>query len=248
VAVTEERVRQGPRASEGGGRSANGHARTADVEDAPAQPRRYALRFAIFPALIAAVLLAVTLGVLYFTEQTGYVSTDNATVTGTVIQVGPPVAGQVRSVLVEVGESVDRNQVVATVNGSGGQTISLRAGMDGVVLGRFANPGDTLTAGRPIISVLDPAELWIQAQVDETLVSRIEPGQPVDVSVDAAGETLPGTVIMVGRASVAALNGTNVGTGSSALRARQLVPVKIGLDRASPRLVYGGQAFIRIHV
>lgn len=201
------------------------------------------------PALLLAVLLAVGLGALYFVDQNSYVSTDNAVITGTMVQLGAPNGGQVRSVLTDVGDAVTKSQILATVAGSGGQSVALRSPLDGVILARYANAGDTVTAGRPLLSVLDPTELWVQAQIDETLVGRVQPGQSADVTVDSVGSTLQGRVLTVGRASTASVSAGGISPNTSgALRGRQVVPVKIALDGPSSRLVYGGQAFVKIHV
>ena len=208
----------------------------------------YALRRIILPALIIVLLLSVVLGALYFMDQASYVSTDNAIITGTMVQLSAPSGGPVRSVLVEVGEGVERNQVLATLGGPGGQTLSLRSSIDGVVLARYANPGDTLAAGRPVLSVVDPLDLWAQANIDETLVARVRPGQIADVTVDAVGSTLQGRVLAVGRASIAATSPNATSQGTGALRARPVVQVKIGFDEPVSALVFGGQAFVRIRV
>jgi multidrug resistance efflux pump len=214
---------------------------------ASAGPRRpYALRRIILPALIIVILLAVALGALYFFDQASYVSTDNAAITGTLVQLGPPNAGQLRSVAVDVGDSVEKNQVVATVTSAGGQSASLRSPLDGVVLARFANPGDTVTAGRPVVSLVDPSDLWVQAQLDESLVGRVRPGQVVDVTIDAVGSTLEGRVVTVGRASTASVSPSANPNSNS--RSKPVVPVKIAIEQLNPALVYGGQAFVRIHV
>ena len=243
MARTEEQVRGAARVIGGAEAATNGR----DQEAGSPTRQPYALRRLILPALLATLLLAVVLGGLYFADQAGYVSTDNAVITGTMVQLGAANAGQVRSVLVDVGESVERNQVLATMAGAGGQTISLRSSLDGVVLARYANAGDTIAAGRPVVSVLDPSDLWVQAQVDETLVGRVRPGQIADLTVDAVGSTLQGRVLTVGRASAASVAANAGSQSSAALRAKQVVPVKIGIDQPNSSLVYGGQAFVRIH-
>jgi multidrug resistance efflux pump len=201
----------------------------------------------MLPSLVVVVILAAVLGFLFFLQQDAYVVTDNAHVTGNLIQVGATSAAQVRSVAVDVGDRVERNQAVASVIGPGGQIMSLRSTLDGIVLARYANPGDAVTAGRPILSVLDPYDLWVQAQIDEGQVGRVRPGQMVEVSVEALGRTVPGRVVSVGGASAAALaQGQSQPAG--ALRARQTVPVKIGVDPEAGQLLYGGQAFVKIAV
>lgn len=251
MARTEERVRRERAGSLGAEpRAAAPPPPASNGPEQPPAPRPRIvspLRRAILPVLVGVLCLAAFLGALYFIEQAGYVSTDQAFVTGNLVQVVAPMGGQVRAVIVDVGDTVERNQVVATLGGAG-QTSSLRAAMDGVVLARYANPGDTVPAGRAILSIVDPTDLWVQAQIDETMVGRVRIGQSVDVTVDSLGATLPGRVLSVGRASSAAISPSPSPAAAPQVRGRQLVPVRIVLGETWGPLVYGGQAFVRIKV
>ncbi len=186
-------------------------------------------------------------GMLFLFNQFAYVTTDNAIVTGTLAQLGPVTAGQVRSVSVDVGDQVQRNQVVATVF-SNGQTFQYRPPFDGVVVARYAGPNDPITAGKPIVTVLNPEELWIEARLEEGAASRVFAGQAAEVTLDASGQTLVGHVMVVGSASVATITGQPVGVNSTSGRPRQLVPVRIEVDNHRNDLVYGGLATVKVRL
>ena len=66
---------------------------------------------------------------------------------------------------------------------------TIRSPIDGVVVGRFINPGQTLAEGleaRPIFTVArDLARMEIHARVDETDIGRLKPGQRASFGVDA---------------------------------------------------------------
>jgi multidrug efflux pump subunit AcrA (membrane-fusion protein) len=68
------------------------------------------------------------------------------------------------------------------------------APVDGVVAERHVEPGDLAVPGRPLLIVLDPNALRLEAQVREGLIARIVPGGTLDVAVPAADTTLRGTV------------------------------------------------------
>jgi len=70
----------------------------------------------------------------------------------------------------------------------------IAAPVDGVVAERHVEPGDLAVPGRPLLSVLDPAALRLEAQIREGLIARITPGATLDVVVPAAGTTLRGMV------------------------------------------------------
>jgi HlyD family secretion protein len=73
----------------------------------------------------------------------------------------------------------------------------IAAPIDGVVATRQAEPGDLAVAGRPLLTVLDPGALRLEAQVREGLIARIAPGMALDVAVPAAATTVRGTVAEV---------------------------------------------------
>lgn len=214
------------------------------VELPPRKP--YSLRRWTLPAILVALIPVLVFGAVYLLEQFGYVATDNAQVSGTVAQLGHTSAGQVRTMAVEVGDEVSRNQVLATVV-AGGQTFSIRAPFDGVVAARYASPGDAVTAGRSVVAVLDTGDLWVEARVEEWQASRVRTGAEADVTIDALGQTIKGRVYSVGSASVGSLGG-QPGQTFSAGRPRQLVPVRIEIDQDLPYLVYGGLASVKIHI
>lgn len=201
----------------------------------------------ILPSVIVALIPVALLGILYWQDQLTFISTDNAIVTGGLVQVGAPLPGQVRQITVDVGQEVSRNQIVATVVGPSGQALSVRSPIDGVVAARHATPGDTLPAGRPVLTLVDPTASWVQAHIDETQIARVRPGQRVDVTVDALGQTVGGRVVAVGAASGAALSAQG-SPANPPIRVRQLIPVKIELDHENPSLMHGGSAYVKIHV
>jgi multidrug resistance efflux pump len=206
------------------------------------------------------VLVVAALGILYFHDQAVWVGTDDAVVTGAVIQLGSPTNGVVRSVPLDIGDAVSQGQVVATVSLVSPQNqpqapitrASVRSTIDGIVVARHASPGDAVTAGRAIVSVVDPTLLWIQAHVDETQVGRIRPGNSAEVTIPALGQVLNGHVVAVGPASTAtaaqlsqSASGTSSGRSTQSIPA---VPVRIDLDDTDLQPVLGTTATVRVRV
>jgi HlyD family secretion protein len=71
------------------------------------------------------------------------------------------------------------------------------APIDGVVAEQRIEPGDLASPGRPLLVVLDPDTLRLQARVREGLIAQIVPGTPVEVALPAARTVVPGTVAEV---------------------------------------------------
>jgi len=220
-----------------------------DMEALPSPPaRRRSLRAWTLWRMVIALVPVTVFAVLYAYHLLSYISTDNALVTGTLVQLGPLTAAQVRTVTADVGDEVIRNQQLATVFTASGQLQSLRAPFDGVVVARYANPGDALTAGKAALAVLNTDELWVEARVEEWQATRIRQGQTAEVTIDALGQTVRGQVFSVGSASIASLSGQQSGPSFGAGRPRQLVPVRVSIDHADLYLFYGGLATVKFHL
>jgi multidrug resistance efflux pump len=229
------------------------------------------------PGRIRRLLVLLLLGIIavvggyygyqYWQEQSFYVYTDNALITGPLIQVGSLNAGRVVKVAVGIGDRVTRDQEVATLvmpmtlyttkNGSkrmdykaaDDQSVPVSSPIDGIVVARYANPGDTVAAGQTILTVVDPTSFWVQAQIDETKIGRIRPGQLVDVTVDILGQTYPGRVAAINRATAATFSLIPQSNASGNFtKVTQLVPVKIDIDYGPTPLVLGSSVEVKIWV
>ena len=66
--------------------------------------------------------------------------------------------------------------------------LTLVAPEDGVVLSRYAEPGEAVTAGVPVLSIGLVNRPWIRAYVGERFIARLKIGQPAAVRVDGYPE------------------------------------------------------------
>ncbi|HEY3111064.1 MAG TPA: efflux RND transporter periplasmic adaptor subunit [Chloroflexota bacterium] len=214
-----------------------------------------------------AVVGAATVGYRWWVDSQLYVSTDNAQIAGRLIQVGGTSAGRVAEVRYDVGAPIRKDTVVAaiyapvpvgaTANGqpklefraTSDALVEVTTPVDGVVIARNANAGDTVPAGQPLLTLVDPKQLWINANVEETLVRRLQIGQPVEVHVDALDANLSGRVKAITPASAATFSLLpSQNTAGNFTKQTQLVPVKIELDQPDPRLAIGTSVEVKIRV
>ncbi len=240
---------------------------TAHADLAPNGRRRRGAGYIVLPLLLIVLLAGGFFGYRYLQDQATHVSTDNALVTGALVQVGTLNAGQVAAVTVDIGDRVAKGQVVAMVAlpsavgatsagtakmgflASDDQQASVISPMDGVVAARSSNPGDTVAAGQPLLTVIDPSKLWVQAQVEETKIGRVQVGQPVAVTVDSIGRQVQGRVVAVGCATSATFSLMPQGnTSGNYTKVTQLVPVKIAIDYGELPLVLGSSVEVKIRV
>lgn len=140
--------------------------------------------------------------------------------TGTVkpfnrVEIKAPIAGRIDEVLVNEGNEVKRGQVLARMSSveravlldaarSQGEDVVKRweeaykpapllAPLDGTIIVRSVEPGQTVTTADPVIVLSD--RLIVEALVDETDLAFIKLDQPVEITLDAyREERIPGKV------------------------------------------------------
>ena len=66
----------------------------------------------------------------------------------------------------------------------------LKSPMDGVITSRNTEPGETVSAGREVITVSNLSNVELKIFVEETQIGKVRPNQQVAVNVD----TFPGKV------------------------------------------------------
>lgn len=255
----------------------NGHVRGAaavetETGSAPAAGTRARRRrrrlLLLVPILLIVGAIGATVGYRYWYESTYFVMTDNAQVAGDMVQVGSLNAGRIVATRVDVGDQVQKDQEIAVVavpqqvgtipnsgaprlqeNDTADARVPVLAPISGVVVARFGYVGGTVAAGQAIYAIVDPSQVWIRANVDESKIARVRPGQTVDVHVDALDRDFVGRVEAVTPASAATfslLPTQNV--SGNFTKVTQYVPVKISVASGGVLLPLGTSVEVRIHV
>ena len=102
---------------------------------------------------------------------------------------------------------------------------------DGYVTAKAVEPGSYVQVGQSLLAIV-PHDLWILANFKETQLTRMRPGQPVTITVDAyPGVAFPGHVDSVqhGTGAAFSLLPPENATGNF-VKVVQRVPVKIAFD------------------
>ena len=73
----------------------------------------------------------------------------------------------------------------------------IHAPIDGIVDVRAAHPGEVVAAGQPVVTLIDPDDLWVRVDVEETYIDRVKLGDRLTVRLPS-GEERQGTVIFRG--------------------------------------------------
>jgi len=91
--------------------------------------------------------------------------------------------------------------------------------------------GDYVTPSVVIMVVAKTSDIYITANVEETNILKLHPGQPVTVSLDAYGRSFDGYVDDVNTVTSSRLSGlaSSFTTSGTYTKVTQLIPVKIRL-------------------
>jgi membrane fusion protein (multidrug efflux system) len=108
----------------------------------------------------------------------------------------------------------------------------VRAPFPGVVVKRFRNLGDFASPGVAVLSMYNPDLLYVTANLEETRLPGVAPGNPVRLDLDAFARPFRGRVVWINQSTGAqfALMPRNVVSGEFT-RVVQRVPVRIQIEK-----------------
>jgi membrane fusion protein, multidrug efflux system len=112
------------------------------------------------------------------------------------------------------------------------QFTQVRAPFPGVVVKRYRSLGDFVSAGTPILSMYNPDLLYVTANLEETRLRGVAPGNPVELRLDAFDQPFRGQVVWINKSTGAqfALMPRNVVAGEFT-KVVQRVPVRIWIEK-----------------
>ncbi len=76
--------------------------------------------------------------------------------------------------------------------------LTLVAPDDGVVLGRWTDPGEVVAAGTPVVTIGQPRRPWVRVYVAERALPRLRVGQTVTARLDGVEDrSFPGRIVAI---------------------------------------------------
>ncbi len=218
-------------------------------------------RVFFFAGLIIFLGLLAALGYRYWYQPTyDFYSTDDASVTGSLVRVAAPASGQVVDVLFDVGSTLKKGDTLATIKVVAPASSAVSAApsisrvlarvtnpVDGTVAAQNVSVGDTIAAGQTIATIVDMSKLWVVANVDEARADEIRPGLAADVEIPATNETFRGQVVEIGSATTDVTAPPSLGLTSTSSDTTKKVPVKIMFDYSGVRLASGMSATVTVY-
>jgi membrane fusion protein (multidrug efflux system) len=120
---------------------------------------------------------------------------------------------------------------------------------DGLVVRRWQDPGAIVSAGRPVLTLLDPSELYIAVNIKEQYLCKISAGKKVDISVDAYPDLkLFGHVDKILRATNSQFSLIpSEGASGTYIKVSQRVPIRVKLDDL-PEVPLGPGLSVIVHI
>jgi multidrug resistance efflux pump len=254
---------------DGVGRPADAPAAEPTAAGEPAARRRPAIltRRVLLPVVVVVLIVVAVFGFNAYREGQLYVSTENAQLTGQPVQVGAMNAGRLETLAPSIGSTVRKGDVIAQVAlpsqtgmgqsgqpkmgflGVGDTRVDVQAPFDGIVIAEPVAIGATVAAGAPIVSIVDPTQLWVTANIEETNIGKVKVGQNVTVHVDALRVDIPGKVeaITPATANTFSLLPSSNASGNFT-KVTQLVPVRISVNLGNQPLLLGANVEVKIRV
>jgi len=206
--------------------------------------------------IILAVLAIIGIGGYLFYNNYYFYSTDDAQVTGNIVNITTTAPGTLDSLSVKVGDRVSGGQTIGAIsvsdNKGGTTSVNLTAPIAGTILQVPAVVGQVVTPGLPLAQETDLSNVNITAYIDEGALDNISTGQSVDIKVDAySGTSFTGHVnqIINATAGQISLLPTQDNASGNFTKVGQRIPVIITLDgNAGKTLMPGMSATVTIHL
>ena len=219
-------------------------------------------RMILVPLLIMLAVLAIGGGVAYWIYNNyEYYGTDDAQITGQIVNVSAVAAGQLTTLSVKVGDTVSAGQAIGTITpvatatsatGAAPTPINVTAPSNGTVIALSAVQGQGVAPGLTIAQVTDLNAVTVTAYVDENAINNVSKGQQVDVHIDAYSDTtFTGHVQQIVQAAAGqfSLLPTEDNASGNFTKVSQRIPVIITLDGTGGKdIVPGLSAEVTIHL
>lgn len=105
-----------------------------------------------------------------------------------------------------IDRNIDRIEVLLAQSRQRLEDMHIYSPIRGVVNEIHVSPGAFLELGDPIFLMHDPEKIWVEADIDESDIRHVKPGQPVIIDIDAYPfEHFNGTVRSIGQVTSAVI-------------------------------------------
>ncbi|WP_304459275.1 HlyD family secretion protein [Alicyclobacillus sendaiensis] len=179
--------------------------------------------------VIAAALAG---GGYYWYESSQYLTTDDAYVDGFQYVIEAPASGKVVNWEGYVGATLTPGAVIGDIEEQSGNAMSdvpVESPGNVSIVQRDVADGEEVVAGTPMAYAYDLHNLYVTANVKETLIREVHVGQKVKIDIDAyPGQTFEGVVARIGLSTASALSEIpSTSDNANFTKVTQVIPVTI---------------------
>ncbi|MBW9170398.1 HlyD family secretion protein [Clostridium estertheticum] len=207
-------------------------------------------KFLLSSVVVVLILALAYIVIHYRYENTYYISTDNAKITGDFIKVIPRSTGKLLRFNVKEGDFVSKDQVLGYIDANSAAA-NIRSPISGTIVKVVSHVGDYVSSSQltTLALIVDAKKIYINANIEETKINKIHPGQSVDVTVDEyVNKKFIGRVESIGQASESVFAITQSSTSGTYTKVARIIPVKIELNKNDVSLLTGTNATVKIHI
>ena len=216
-------------------------------------------RIILVPLLIFLALAAIGGAIAYWIyDNYNYYRTDDAQISGQILNVSAPVAGTLTSLSVKLNDKVTAGQTIgsitpaASATARGTASLDLTSPMNGTILQVPAVQGQNVAPGLTLVVLTDPSTVTVTAYVDENAINNVSVGQSVDIHIDAYSDTsFTGHIEQIVQATAGqfSLLPNQDPTSGNFTKVGQRIPVVITLDATAGKAILPGMsAEVTIHI
>ncbi len=216
-------------------------------------------RIILVPLLIFLALAAIGGAIAYWIyDNYNYYRTDDAQISGPVVNVSAPVAGTLTTLNVKRDDKVTAGQTIGSITpvtsatARGVASFDLTSPMDGTILQVPAVQGQNVAPGLTLVVLTDLSSVTVTAYVDENAINNVSVGQSVDIHIDAYSDTsFTGHIeqIVQATAGTFSLLPNQDPTSGNFTKVAQRIPVVITLDATAGKAILPGMsAEVTIHI
>jgi multidrug resistance efflux pump len=222
------------------------NATSAKQEENGKKKVKLGVRIAGILALL--IIIGGGIGYYFIWNSANNLTTDNAKVTAKFYTIVPMGSGKLSKLNVHVGSSVKSNEIIGKVDNVG----YLRSPIDGEIVQANATVNQLVGPTTVAAVVADTTDIYVQANIEETEIAKIQIGQTVKLKLDAyPGKTFQGFVREIDRTTQTAISGNTMSysTSGTYTKVTQLIPVKIQLtDTVDLQNLIGTNATVTIEL
>ncbi len=130
-----------------------------------------------------------------------------------------------------IGASIEKQKILI-------DDLHIESTASGSVDETFVHAGEYVVPGQRLLLMHNPADIWIDANIKETEIRHLQPGNPVAITVDAYPDLkFSGEVVRVGQSATSQFSLLpNTSPSGNFTKVTQRLPVRISIDQSGTLL------------